>query len=71
MPVYLTTLLIKQEFFIRYTYSVKNIEESSHNTMADTNEDTRECEAMRKMFVGGINRDTADEAFFDYFAGSC
>jgi len=34
--------------------------------MAD-NEDTRECEAMRKMFVGGLNRDTTDEAFFDYF----
>jgi heterogeneous nuclear ribonucleoprotein A1/A3 len=36
--------------------------------MAQT-EDTRECEAMRKMFVGGINRDTSEEAFFDYFAG--
>jgi len=34
--------------------------------MADT-EDTRECEAMRKMFVGGINRDTTDEVFFEYF----
>jgi len=34
--------------------------------MADT-EDTRECEAMRKMFVGGLNRDSTDEAFFDYF----
>ena len=34
--------------------------------MANT-EDTRECEAMRKMFVGGLNRDTADEDFFDYF----
>merc|ERR1712168_1385566 len=34
--------------------------------MADM-EDTRECEAMRKMFVGGINRETADEVFFEYF----
>jgi len=34
--------------------------------MADS-EDTRECEAMRKLFVGGLNRTTADEAFFDYF----
>jgi len=34
--------------------------------MADT-EDTRECEAMRKMFVGGLNRDTTDEDFFEYF----
>lgn len=30
--------------------------------------DTRECEAMRKMFVGGLNRITEDEVFFDYFA---
>jgi len=35
--------------------------------MADV-EDTRECEAMRKMFVGGLNRDTSDEAFFEHFA---
>ena len=35
--------------------------------MADS-EDTRECEAMRKMFVGGINRDTSEETFFDYFS---
>jgi len=34
--------------------------------MADV-EDTRECEAMRKMFVGGLNRDTTDDAFFEYF----
>ena len=26
-------------------------------------EGTGECEAMRKMFVGGINRDTTDEVF--------
>ena len=43
-------------------------EDEAYNKMTD-NGDTRECEAMRKMFVGGINRDTADEAFFDYFAG--
>jgi len=34
----------------------------------DNNEDTREVEAMRKMFVGGLNRDTSDEDFFDHFA---
>jgi len=30
-------------------------------------EDTRECDAMRKMFVGGLNKYTTDEAFFEYF----
>jgi len=30
-------------------------------------EDTRECEAMRKMFVGGLNRETTEDAFFEYF----
>lgn len=34
--------------------------------MADT-EDTRECEAMRKMFVGGLNRDTSEESFTEHF----
>lgn len=33
----------------------------------DQQEDTRECEAMRKMFVGGLNRDTTEETFFGYF----
>lgn len=31
-------------------------------------EDTREVEAMRKMFVGGLNRATPDEKFFEYFS---
>jgi heterogeneous nuclear ribonucleoprotein A1/A3 len=36
--------------------------------MADyCEDDTREQEAMRKMFVGGLNRSTSDEAFFEYF----
>ena len=30
-------------------------------------EDTRECEAMRKMFVGGINRDTSEKTLSTYF----
>ena len=30
-------------------------------------EDTRECEAMRKMFVGGLNRETSEETFWDHF----
>lgn len=30
-------------------------------------EDTRECEAMRKMFVGGLNRETTEESFNDHF----
>lgn len=30
-------------------------------------EDTRECEAMRKMFVGGLNRDTTEETFNEHF----
>jgi len=30
-------------------------------------EDSRECEAMRKIFVGGLNRSTTQETFFDYF----
>lgn len=33
-----------------------------------TAEDTRECEAMRKMFVGGLNRETTEETFFDHFS---
>lgn len=31
-------------------------------------EDTRECEAMRKMFVGGLNRDTSEDAYAEYFS---
>jgi len=31
------------------------------------NEDTRECEAMRKIFVGGLNKSTTDEVFHEYF----
>lgn len=34
----------------------------------ESTEDTREVEAMRKMFVGGLNRSSTDEDFFDYFA---
>lgn len=30
-------------------------------------EDSRECEAMRKIFVGGLNRSTTQDTFFDYF----
>merc|ERR1712226_1317638 len=30
-------------------------------------EDTRECEAMRKMFVGGLNRDTTEDTFIEHF----
>jgi len=30
--------------------------------------DTRECEAMRKVFVGGLNRQTDDDSFFEYFS---
>lgn len=33
----------------------------------DESEDTRECEAMRKMFVGGLNRNTTEETFNDHF----
>jgi len=33
----------------------------------DENEDTREIEAMRKMFVGGLNRDTTEETFIEHF----
>ena len=36
--------------------------------MGDTNEDTRECEAMRKIFVGGLSKETTDEAFLEYFS---
>ena len=36
--------------------------------MSDKNEDTRECEAMRKIFVGGLNRDTNEEEFLSYFS---
>jgi len=32
-------------------------------------EDTRECEAMRKIFVGGLTKDTTDETFNDHFGG--
>ena len=35
--------------------------------MADEKEDTRECEAMRKIFVGGLNKTTSDEGFLEYF----
>ena len=31
-------------------------------------EDSRQQEAMRKMFIGGLNRDTSEDAFRDYFA---
>lgn len=30
-------------------------------------EDSREVEAMRKMFVGGLSRDTTEDTFFEYF----
>lgn len=36
--------------------------------MADEKEDTRECEAMRKIFVGGLAKSTTDEGFLEYFA---
>ena len=36
--------------------------------MGDEIEDTRECEAMRKIFVGGLNKSTTDETFLDYFS---
>merc|ERR1711962_562504 len=45
---------------------VTDIKIKPNRKMADT-EDTRECEAMRKMFVGGLNRDTSEETFFEYF----
>lgn len=31
-------------------------------------EDTRETENMRKLFVGGLNRDTSEQMFTDYFS---
>lgn len=31
-------------------------------------DDTRECEAMRKMFVGGLSRSTTEDTFLDHFA---
>ncbi|XP_057290598.1 heterogeneous nuclear ribonucleoprotein 87F-like [Hydractinia symbiolongicarpus] len=34
----------------------------------EENEDSRECEAMRKMFVGGLNRETTEDDFFNYFS---
>jgi len=39
----------------------------NNNRNGGGNEDTREVEAMRKMFVGGLNRETTEETFFDYF----
>lgn len=39
----------------------------SYNEEQQVEEDTRECEAMRKMFVGGLNRETSEEAFFNFF----
>jgi len=36
--------------------------------MGHENEDTRECEAMRKIFVGGLNKSTTEEAFLSYFS---
>ena len=36
--------------------------------MGDENEDTRECEAMRKIFVGGLNKSTTEEPFLSYFS---
>jgi RNA recognition motif-containing protein len=30
-------------------------------------EDPLECEAMRKMFIGGLHRETKEEVFFEYF----
>lgn len=33
----------------------------------ESSEDTRECEAMRKMFVGGLNRETSEEVFCNHF----
>lgn len=35
---------------------------------ASNGDDSRECEAMRKMFVGGLNRSTTEAAFFDHFS---
>jgi len=34
----------------------------------DENEDTRESEAMRKLFVGGLNRSTQEDSFFEHFS---
>lgn len=34
----------------------------------DADQDKRECEAMRKMFVGGLNRDTTKETFEAHFS---
>jgi len=36
--------------------------------MADEKEDTRECEAMRKIFVGGLPKEVSDEQFLEYFS---
>lgn len=46
----------------------RNFIQSEYEENAENVEDSRECEAMRKMFVGGINRETTDEVFFDYFS---
>lgn len=34
---------------------------------AGKGDDTRECEAMRKMFVGGLSRNTQEESFLQHF----
>ncbi|XP_065646966.1 heterogeneous nuclear ribonucleoprotein A0 isoform X1 [Hydra vulgaris] len=38
------------------------------NDYQNYSDDTRESEAMRKMFVGGLNRDTTEETFYNYFS---
>jgi len=40
---------------------------NGHKKGQDESGDTRECEAMRKLFVGGLNRDTTDEVFVEHF----
>lgn len=39
----------------------------NNNRNGGGDEDLREVEAMRKMFVGGLNRDTTEDTFFGYF----
>jgi len=41
------------------------VQEYNNSSQKD---DTRECEAMRKMFVGGLSRSTNEDTFLDHFA---
>jgi len=40
-------------------------DQQAYNDVSE--DDTRECEAMRKMFVGGLARSTSEDSFFNYF----